>query len=91
YAWLSKDNFAIPKQNGLVPSYPDDIVGQGPKPEPWEFVWIGTGLISCGIPQNVELVVIGPAAAVVSEIESCPGGAEMVVLPPWLGTQDRRT
>ena len=91
YAWLSKDNFAIPKRNGLVPSYPDDIAGQGPKPEPWEFVWIGTGLISCGIPQNVELVVIGPAAAVVSEIESCPGGAEMVVLPPWLGTQDRRT
>lgn len=90
YAWLSKGNFAIPKRNGLVPSYPDDIVSQGPRPEPWEFVWIGTGLISCGIPQNVELVVMGPAAAVVSEIESCPGGAEMAVLPRWLGTQVRR-
>jgi hypothetical protein len=86
YAWLSENNFAIPKPHGLIPSYPDDGVGGGPNPEPWEFVWVGTGLIHCGMPQDVELVVKGPAAAVVSEIEACPGGAEVATLPRWLGT-----
>lgn len=86
YAWLSENNFAVPMRHGFVPSYPDDVVSQGPNPEPWEFVWIGTGLIHCGIPQNVELVVMGPAAAVVSEIAACPGGAGVATLPRWLGT-----
>jgi LAS superfamily LD-carboxypeptidase LdcB len=85
YAWLSDSNFAIPMRYGLIPSYPDDGVSQGPNPEPWEFVWVGTRLISCGIPQNLELVVMGPAAAVVSEIEACPGGAKPAGLPRWLG------
>ncbi len=84
YTWLSENNFATPMRYGLIPSYPDDGISQGPNPEPWEFVWVGTGLISCGIPQNVELVVMGPAAAVVSEIEACPGGAGPAGAPRWL-------
>ncbi len=85
YTWLSENNFAIPMQHGFVPSYPDDAVSQGPNPEPWEFVWVGIGLIHCGIPQDLETAVPpGPAAAVMIEIESCPGGAEPARVPRWL-------
>lgn len=85
YVWLSENNFLIPMRHGLIPSYPDDGVGQGPNPEPWEFVWVGTGLISCGIPQELTSFVAGPAVAMVTEIETCPGGAETRTLPSWLG------
>ncbi|MFV1963145.1 MAG: D-alanyl-D-alanine carboxypeptidase family protein, partial [Acidimicrobiia bacterium] len=84
YVWLSENNFAIPKRHGLIPSFPDDGVSQGPNPEPWEFVWVGTSLISCGIPQNLTSFVTGPAAAIVAEIEACPGGPKGATLPRWL-------
>ena len=42
YEWISKDNFKIAKQNGWIPSYPEEADQQGPNPEPWEFIWVGT-------------------------------------------------
>jgi hypothetical protein len=84
YAWLAADNFAIPKAYGLIPSYPDDVADQGPNPEPWEFVWVGEGLIRCGLPQDVPVHVGGPAAALLADIESCPGGPEEAMVPTWL-------
>jgi hypothetical protein len=86
YAWLAEDNFAIPRTFGLIPSYPDDVVAQGPNPEPWEFVWVGVDLVACGVPQSLDSVVVGPSAAVVDSISRCPGGSLSPVLPSWLGT-----
>lgn len=85
YAWLAADNFAVPKRYGLIPSYPDDVDDQGPNPEPWEFVWVGVGLIQCGLPQPLGSAVDGPAVAVVRDIELCPGGHDVVTVPDWLG------
>ena len=85
YAWLAADNFAVPKRHGLIPSYPDGVENQGPNPEPWEFVWVGIGLVHCGIPQEMGLLVEGPAAAVVHDLERCPGGMRAATLPEWLG------
>lgn len=85
YAWLAADNFAVPKRHGLIPSYPDDVENQGPNPEPWEFVWVGTALVYCGIPQEMGLTVEGPAAAVIHDLERCPGGMGAASLPEWLG------
>jgi hypothetical protein len=84
YAWLTADNFAIPKAHGLIPSYPDDVADQGPNPEPWEFVWVGEGLIRCGVPQDLAVQVTGPAAAVIADIERCPGGPGPADVPDWL-------
>lgn len=84
YAWLAADNFAAPKRHGFVPSYPDDGETQGPRPEPWEFVWVGLDLIECGLPQDVSSPIEGPAVALVLEIERCPGGPAPVALPAWL-------
>ncbi|MDZ7785713.1 MAG: D-alanyl-D-alanine carboxypeptidase family protein [Candidatus Saccharibacteria bacterium] len=42
YEWISKDNFKAAKQHGWVPGYPEEASGQGPRPEPWEFIWVGT-------------------------------------------------
>jgi LAS superfamily LD-carboxypeptidase LdcB len=84
YAWLAADNFLVAKRHGLIPSYPDDVVDQGPNPEPWEFVWVGVGLIRCGLPQDLATVVTGPAAAILSDIEGCPGGPHHAVVPVWL-------
>lgn len=42
FNWLSKDNYKVAKQNGWVPSYPDGADNQGPEPESWEYVWVGT-------------------------------------------------
>ncbi len=83
YDWMVEDNFARPKRHGLIPSYPDDVTNQGPNPEPWEFVWVGTGLVRCGIPQAVPGIV-GPAAAVMRDIGRCPGGQDAVEVPEWL-------
>lgn len=83
HAWLNEENFAIPKRHGLVPSYPDDVVAQGPNPEPWEYVWVGTGLIHCGIPQTLGSVP-GPAAAIADDIARCPGGPLPALVPDWL-------
>lgn len=84
YAWLAADNFAMPKRHGLIPSYPDDVDNQGPNPEPWEFVWVGTALIHCGLPQDVATGIEGPAAALVADIGRCPGGMAPATLPDWL-------
>ena len=42
--WLSADNYANAKRFGFIPSYPDGLEQQGPNPEPWEFVWVGTNI-----------------------------------------------
>ena len=41
YRWLAEDNFKIARRFGFVPSYPAELPGQGPSPEPWEFIWVG--------------------------------------------------
>ncbi len=84
YSWLAEDNFAIPKKHGLIPSYPDDGESQGPRPEPWEFVWVGIDLVHCGLPQDLPYVAEGPVAALVAEIEACPGGPAGVAIPDWM-------
>ena len=89
YAWLSADNFAIPKAFGFIPSYPDDVEAQGPNPEPWEFVWVGVDRIKCGVPLETPDSFSGPAAAIADEVARCPGtnaieGEAMTGLPLWL-------
>jgi hypothetical protein len=81
YAWLAADNFHNAKRFGFIPSYPDDVADQGPNPEPWEFVWVGTDLIECGIPLEVDPDRFGPHADLVRSIALCPGTAS----PPGLG------
>lgn len=83
YNWMVADNFARPKRYGLIPSYPDDVTDQGPNPEPWEFVWVGTDLVRCGVPQDLPAVG-GPAAAVMRDIGRCPGGQGPAEIPTWL-------
>lgn len=41
YTWISKNNFENAKKFGLIPSYPESTIKQGPNPEEWEFVWVG--------------------------------------------------
>ncbi len=43
--WISADNFKAAKVNGFIPSYPPGADLQGPDPEAWEFVWVGTDLL----------------------------------------------
>lgn len=45
YAWLSANNFENAKRYGFIPSYPEGAENQGPDPEPWEFVWVGSDLL----------------------------------------------
>jgi len=40
FEWLSKNNYQNARKHGFVPSYPDGVQ-QGPRPEPWEYVWVG--------------------------------------------------
>lgn len=42
--WLQADNYAAAKKHGFIPSYPDGATRQGPDPEPWEYVWVGTNV-----------------------------------------------
>lgn len=42
FAWLSKNNYENAKIYGWIPSYPDGSGNQGPDPEAWEYVWVGT-------------------------------------------------
>ena len=42
FEWLSSDNYGVAKRFGWIPSYPDGVDRQGPEPEPWEYVWVGT-------------------------------------------------
>lgn len=45
YAWMSENNFERVKKYGFIPSYPQDVEYQGPNPEPWEYVWVGTQVL----------------------------------------------
>ena len=45
YEWLSADNFKNSRMYGFIPSYPNNGGVQGPDPEPWEFVWVGSELL----------------------------------------------
>jgi LAS superfamily LD-carboxypeptidase LdcB len=40
--WITKNNYENAKKYGWIPSYPPGAGEQGPEPEPWEFVWVGT-------------------------------------------------
>lgn len=46
FNWISADNYAKAKQTGWIPSYPEGVSNQGPEPEPWEYVWVGTENLS---------------------------------------------
>lgn len=41
YNWIEKNNFEKAKKFGIIPSYPESTIKQGPNPEEWEFVWVG--------------------------------------------------
>lgn len=84
YAWLKEGNFAVPMSYGLIPSYPDDVTQQGPNPEPWEFVWVGTDLLRCGLPQPQPALLPGPVGAIVGDIARCPGGMGPATIPQWI-------
>jgi D-alanyl-D-alanine carboxypeptidase len=45
FAWISAHNYLNAKRFGFIPSYPAVAEGQGPKPEPWEYVWVGRDLL----------------------------------------------
>jgi len=44
-AWLVADNYKVAKEHGFIPSYPPLADSQGPDPEAWEYVWVGTNLL----------------------------------------------
>lgn len=46
YSWLTKNNYYNAKRFGFVPSYPPGVSGQGPNPEPWEFVYVGLDILA---------------------------------------------
>ncbi len=48
FRWLSADNAEAAKRNGFIPSYPDGAASQGPKPEPWEWTYVGVDVVVCG-------------------------------------------
>jgi D-alanyl-D-alanine carboxypeptidase len=41
FDWIYAHNYLNAKRFGFIPSYPDGADGQGPDPEPWEYVWVG--------------------------------------------------
>jgi D-alanyl-D-alanine carboxypeptidase len=43
--WMAADNYKIAKEFGFIPSYPDGADAQGPDPEAWEYVYVGTELL----------------------------------------------
>lgn len=43
--WMIADNYKVAKENGFIPSYPPSADAQGPDPEAWEYVWVGTDLL----------------------------------------------
>lgn len=45
FPWLSANNYEHAKTYGFIPSYPDGATGQGPDPEQWEYVWVGTDVL----------------------------------------------
>jgi hypothetical protein len=48
WRWLSADNSEAAKRNGFIPSYPSGASSQGPIPEPWEWVYVGVDVVTCG-------------------------------------------
>jgi D-alanyl-D-alanine carboxypeptidase len=47
YGWLSANNYENAKRHGWIPSYPPDATQQGPRPEPWEWTYVGPDNIWC--------------------------------------------
>jgi LAS superfamily LD-carboxypeptidase LdcB len=45
FRWLSGNNYLNAKKSGWIPSYPSGAGKQGPEPEPWEYVWVGTNAL----------------------------------------------
>lgn len=45
FNWLNKNNYLNAKKSGWIPSYPDGAGKQGPRPEAWEYVWVGTDVL----------------------------------------------
>ena len=43
--WMSADNYKVAKELGFIPSYPPQADMQGPDPEAWEYVYVGTDLL----------------------------------------------
>lgn len=46
FEWLSADNYKNAKTHGWIPSYPEGASDQGPKPESWEYVWVGVDAVT---------------------------------------------
>ncbi len=46
FTWLSANNYENAKKYGWIPSYPDGAGQQGPDPESWEYVWVGTDAVT---------------------------------------------
>lgn len=44
HQWLTGDNYKNARLYGFIPSYPDDTENQGPEPEAWEYIWVGTDI-----------------------------------------------
>jgi LAS superfamily LD-carboxypeptidase LdcB len=45
HTWLSADNYKVAKELGFIPSYPLGADMQGPDPEAWEYVYVGTDIL----------------------------------------------
>lgn len=43
--WLVADNYKVAKEHGFIPSYPPLADSQGPDPEAWEYIYVGTDLL----------------------------------------------
>jgi len=43
FRWIAANNYQKAKESGWIPGYPD-AGDQGPEPEAWEYVWVGTNL-----------------------------------------------
>jgi len=43
--WLKANNYQAAKEYGFIPSYPIGADLQGPNPEAWEYVYVGTELL----------------------------------------------
>lgn len=44
YQWISANNYQKAMEFGWIPSYPEGATQQGPEPEPWEYVWVGSAV-----------------------------------------------
>ena len=45
FDWISANNYLNAKKFGFIPSYPEGASNQGPDPEAWEYVWVGTNVL----------------------------------------------